>query len=420
MKRFFSDAAITAFAQFCGAGAALLIQIISTRYLLVAEYGAFSTIQAVILITEAVFLARGGEIALDYIGKFWEKDSLKVAYFKKKLFYFEIKYNLYVYIGVTVFSAVLFRFVDFSFEWLLLLAISIPLQSGYGVAKSILTVAGDFRVLSLLEIMNSAFLVLTGIVFISRFGVYGLISTVLCAALLKNVSYLFAVRYLYGDRFSKDAGSLSHFDRVEFRFFSANVYSVVRNFLMNFSSQGDLIILSLFQGPEAVANYKIAKTISSIPVKLVAPVWVVMRSRIMMLIRTNDISNLRMKILKTAFLLILFGAILSVPVTLMGEVIISKAFGEEYINSISACAWLLAGSWIFGALSGWLSFACVISPKKNIGIYIYGAWAIVVLVGGFSWGGESYSAMAATSCFGMLLSSVIGWLFFMRRSAWVH
>lgn len=120
----------------------------------------------------------------------------------------------------------------------------------------------------------------------------------------------------------------------------------------------------------------------------------------------------------SGFALVVVGAIGALPLSYYTKQFITYAFGEDYGAASSAALWLLSGTWLFGAVSGWLNFACVITSRKFAGSFIYFVWAVVVAVGGLFWGWESATNMAVVSAMGMGSASLFGWIYYMRRDSW--
>lgn len=418
MRRFLSDAAFTAFSQLVSALAAFAIQVYVARAVSLADYGQYASIQAFVLLVEAIFIARGGEIALQYIGQNWKINMSRALWFSKRLCLLDARFNTLIYFVVIVLGYMLNTILNFNWEWLALLALTIPAQIGYGVFKSTFVVDGRFRQLAYLEIIYSIVLVVLVMLFVAWNGILGFVLALALGAAIKTIlARAYSQRYWpAGLKADPPEGVMSYNSEL---FWNANLHSILRNSLMNGASQGDLLILNAMQGPEVAALYKVAKTTAAIPVRVVTPVWVVLRSRIMSSMRRQDFARIRYMLVVAGTVLVAAGAAGAVPLNHFAQPLIALAFGEAYGAASSAALWLLLGTWIFGAVSGWLNFACVITSRKIVGSIIYFVWAVVVLVGGLFWGRESATNMAVVSALGMALASLIGWTYFMRKDAWI-
>lgn len=419
MKRFFSDAAFTASSQLISALCAIAIQAYVARRVPLGDYGQYAAIQAYVLLIESIFVARGGEVALQYIGRFWCVDMPRAFWYRNHLVRLDWRMNIVIY-AITIFFGFLFGSVfNFKWEWLILLALTIPAQIGYGVWKSIFIVDGKLKQQACFEISYAFILVTLALELTRWFGIKGLILATVFAAFLKTIlawqitRHYWPVDIIAAPPVGDPGVSLSHFR-------NANVHSIIRNAFMNGASQGDLLLVNALRGPEAAALYKVAKSIASIPIRAVTPAWVALRPRIMSSMRSQNIDHLhRLLILPAAFLAVI-GIILAWPLVSYGEALIIFVFGTSYSSATLAALWLLLGTWIFGAISGWLSFACVISSRKLAGSLIYFIWLVGVVLGGLLWGKESPTSMPMVVASSMTMAALAGWLFFMQPRAWLN
>lgn len=418
MRRFFSDAAFTSLSQFFSAIAALVMQVYVARTVPLEDYGKFAAIQAFVLLIEAVFVARGGEVAMQFVGHNWKTDMPRALWFSKYLCALDAKYNSIIYLLVVVSGFLLASLLNFHWEWLAVLALTIPAQIGYGVYKSVFVADGRFRELALLEIVCSLMLISLTLVFVSLLGIVGFIAALVASAVVKTLLTRLCSLGFWpkGLQVSK---SFHFVDRSDPMFRAANVHSIVRNGLMSGASQGDILLLNALQGPEVAALYKVAKTVAAVPVRVVAPVWVVMRSRILSAMRLQNTHRIRQILFAAGIFLVFVGIVCAVPLLLYADKLMVLVFGDAYLPASHAALLLLLGTWMFGAVSGWLNFACVITSHKMAGTLIYFVWAFVVLAGGLMWGGESASNMATVAALGMGLASISGWFYFMRDKAWI-
>ncbi len=417
MKRFLSDAAFTSVSQLFSAIAALIMQVYVARTVSVTDYGQFAAIQAFVLLVEAVFIARGGEVAMQFVGHNWKTDMPRALWFSKRLCMLDAKYNSIIYLLVVVFGFLLSSFLNFHWGWLAVLALTIPAQIGYGVFKSVFVADGRFRQLALLEIVCSIILIALTLFFVSWLGILGFIVAVVVGAAAKT---LLAHQYSQGfwpkDLRVPEADMIVEETTPVFR--ASNAHSIFRNALMSGSSQGDILLLNALQGAEVAALYKAAKTVAAVPVRVVTPAWVVMRSRILSAMRQRNFQRIRQLLTVSGVFLVVCGVVCAIPLFFYASQIMGLVFGDAYRSASHAAVWLLLGTWMFGAVSGWLNFACVITSRKMAGTLIYFVWAFVVLVGGLMWGAESASNMAMVAALGMGLASLSGWIYFMRDQAW--
>lgn len=418
MRRFLSDAAFTVTSQLVSAMGALVIQIYVARTVSLGDYGRYAVIQSFVLVVEAIFVARGGEVALQYIGQYWKVDMPRALWYRVRLGRLDARMNVFIYLLVVFVGYLLSARLNFRWDWLALLALSIPAQIGYGVWKSIFIVDGRLKNLAYLEIICSVLLVILTISFTTWLGIRGLlIAFVLGGAVKTLLTRSISQGYWPSGLVAVPPGEYDEMAMSRFR--SANIHSIVRNAFTTGASQGDLLLVNALRGPEAAGLYKAAKTIAAIPIRAVTPAWVALRPRIMASMRNHDVGRVRRLLILPGALLAGLGVIGALPLARYGEALVTFAFGDTYCAATSVALWLLLGTWVFGAVSGWLNFACVITSRKIAGSMIYFIWLAGIIVGGVLWGKESATAMGMVAAASMALAALAGWVYFMRADAWV-
>lgn len=419
MKSFFSDISVSALSQVVFAISVLLIQIHVTRTVPVAEYGMYAATQAIVTLIEAVFIARGGEVALQYIGRHWNMNMPLALWYRTKLIRLDVKANLLIYAIIVGTGYLMSSTLSFDPLLLAVLALTIPAQIGYGVWKATLIADHRLKEAAQIEIIYSVLVLMLATGLTSMYGIKGLICGLVIGSFFKTLSTRYiALKYWPKDLLLKEPDDDDAIVKASFR--QANGHSVFRNAVMNGATQGDIIILNALGGPQSAAVYKVAKTIAAIPVRVSAPVWAAIRPRIMAAQRHGEFDHLRKLLVLPALTLTLIGL---TAITLLDSYLpslIVALYGEQYQAAGPVVFWLLIGTWIFGAVTGWLSFVCVISNRKTAGSSIYMVWLIAILIGGLLWGSKSEINMAMVAAAGMTLSAIAGWLYFTRRSAWIE
>lgn len=419
MRRFFSDAAFTASSQLFSALSTLGIQIYVVRSVSLGEYGQYAAVQAYVSLIEAIFVARGGEVALQYLGKYWRLNNTYVLWYKHYLVRFDVRMNIAIYAATLLLGYFLGSMFSFKWEWIALLALNIPAQIGYGVWKSVFIVDSKLKQMAYFEIGCSIFLAVVALSASALMGIVGLILAMVLTTLFKTILAR-QITQRYWPANSHPASPPPQLNRDDNLFRNANVHSVVRNTFMNGAAQGDVLLLNALRGPEAVALYKIAKMIAAIPVRAIAPAWVALRPRIIECMRSNNIKRLHRLLILPASILVVVGGLIAWPLAHYGDTLLALGFGEAYAATLSPALWLMLGTWMFGAISGWLNLACVISPHKTVGTMIYAIWFAGVLLGGLLWGKESATAMAMVAGLSMVIAALAGWGYFLRTDAWVN
>lgn len=417
MIRFFSDAVFITASQFVSAIGTFIVQVYVVRTVQVSDYGQYAAIQALVSLVEAVFVARGGEVALQFIGQYWQVDMARALGYRSRLDYLEARLNFLIYFFVVMAGYSLSAVLNFRWGWLALLALTIPSQIGYGVSKGVFIVAGRLKSLAVLEMICTAVFVVLAITCTAWLGIQGLLIALVVNSVVKTaLARWFSKDFWSAGLVAVASGYDDELNKSLFR--SANIHSIVRNTFMNGASHGDVLLVSALRGPEAAGLYKAAKTIAAIPVRAVAPAWIALRPRIMASWRKHDVHRIRLLLILPGALLTAFGVIGIFPLVKCGEVLVTLAFGDSYRAATAVALWLLLGTWILGAVTGWLNFACAITTRKMAGSLIYLLWFVCMLAGGVVWGKNSATAMAIVATGSMSLTAFAGWACFMRVSAW--
>jgi len=419
VKRFLSDAVFTTVSQIVVALVAIGIQVYVVRTVSLSEYGQYATVQAFVLFVEAVFVGRGGEVALQYIGKCWHVDMPRAFWYRSKLLRMDMKANVIIY-AITILVGVIFgSFINLNLEWLIILALTIPAQIGYGVWKSVFIVDGRLKQQASFEICYTLILGISVFLLINLAGIAGLLIALVLASFLKTMLARMITQHYWPRNLVAVPPSNNESESGN-QFRNANVHAIVRNSFMNGALQGDLLLINALRGPEAVALYKVAKTIAAIPIRVVVPIWVVLRPRIISAMREQSFNRLRRLLIFPAVIFAFIGLLFVWPMLNYGESLIVSIFGDQYSAATPLAYWLIIGTWCFGAITGWLNFACVITTRKLVGSMIYLLWFAGVVVGGMFWGKSSVESMAMVVAASMVAAAFVGWIYFLRESSWIE
>ena len=255
-------------------------------------------------------------------------------------------------------------------------------------------------------------------IIVALYGISGLVVTFAVNALIKTQLAAYLTKRYWPEGLQaieppdvQTAKSLSSF-------YKSGVHSILRNFFMSGTAQVDLLILNMARGPEVTAIYKAARTMAAVPIRGAAPAWVALRPRILKCLREGDIRRLRQLLLLPAGLLLLAGLLFAMIIAAWGGDLMAVTYGSHYVAATPALFWLLVGTWVFGGASGWLNFACIISKRKNIGTGIYMVAMCGVVLGGLWYGVNGPTQMAQVVAVSSIIAAILGWTFFMRKSAW--
>ena len=127
-------------------------QIILAKFLEVKTFGMFALAQTYINLIEMTVVVRGGEVALYWIGRSWKERNISIVRgYAKFLSYRELVWNILTYVAIVLSVFLLKKTDKFDPYLVTILGLSIPAQSGYGVAKSIFVASDRIKLLAFLK-----------------------------------------------------------------------------------------------------------------------------------------------------------------------------------------------------------------------------------------------------------------------------
>lgn len=414
MRRIFSDVGYMGLSQLIIAIGQLALQMYVVRNTTLHEYGEFIGSQVIVTVIESIFVARGGELALRYVGPCWTKgDYLSARLFSKAIIRIDKYLNWILCILLACLAFIASSSLNLNPSYLLLLSLTIPAQIGYGLYKSLFIVSSRLRQQSLFEINFAAIQITTGIIGVLTLGIYGLIISTVITAFAKTLIARKITEKWWPGESTED--SHLHKDVDIKNWWRDSIHSVVRNSFFSGSNQIDIILLNAFRGSETVALYKIAKTLSSIPIRLAAPIWSALRPRMLHSWNRGDRKKIVKLILIPASLMLCFLPVMLVLSWLYGREFIIHVYGSEYALAITPFFFLLVGAWIFNVSTGWYRFWILIVKERLSSTNISGLQFFMLLALGISYGSHSIQSMAQVIAVSMTLISLICWYELFRK-----
>lgn len=392
MKRLVSDVGFTALSHIVGMISIIGVQIVLARNTTPAVFGQVALAQAMVTLVEATIVARGHEVALQVLGQNWSKGHARLRAVSRLLMRFDILISLAAY---ALFAAVAFAvapLIGANGLFIATLGLAVILQIGYGMRRSLFLLNNQVRKQAVLEIAQ--WLVTLGLCvpLVLLMGEWGLVVGVLGAAAFKNWSVYAASATLWRD--VKRAPAIDIGDQTRQIINNSSLHSVMRSLLTNGAANADMLILGMLGRPEIVAAYRVAKTLSSMPVRIAGPLWVVLRPR---LLNALLVDNHRRYCL-IVFTAAAFFAVASFFAVLLawavGRPVLAHFYGAAYVTALHPMLVLMVGSAVFGAVTGWLPFTLVITSRKSLGTAIFAAQLLLVGIVGMLLGGQSALAMA--------------------------
>jgi O-antigen/teichoic acid export membrane protein len=409
LRRFVSDTFAVASAHGLGALAMLGVQVVLVRVLSLDGYGAFALAQAFVLLFEAVFVPRSGEIALQTIGQAWHQEPGRVQFLAKRLRREELQWNLAIWVILAATAYLLSAQLKIDIALAAGLALAIPLQAGYGVSKAVIVVAHRIKQQSLFEICIHAITLFAVGVGVIMAGLPGAVAGYVAVAAIKTrIAHFWANRLITKDCPPDEASELV-VRRATFRRLSA--IAVWRNGCQAAAQQGDLLIVGSALGNDAAAIYKAAKTIAAVPGRAIAPLWGALRPRLMKAVGTKDRPQMVRLIVWPGVLVLAATVPIYFLIEFLAPLAVRWIFTDSYATAAAPLVILGIGAWIFFGATGWLGFLAIISERKRATTLLFTLNASVILLFGTLLGRDAMS-MAAVVCGAQVITSAAAWGWF--------
>jgi O-antigen/teichoic acid export membrane protein len=182
------------------------------------------------------------------------------------------------------------------------------------------------------------------------------------------------------------------------------------------AGQIDLVVLNAVAGAEAIAVYKIAKSLSTIPVRATAPLWSALRPRLLAAWHAGR----PRRVLELVGLpaLGMLGAMLlaAAPVVMLAPWLIGRVYGAEYATAAVPFLHLVWGTLLFQSLTGWFGFWVIIAEQRTAGTLVYALYLALLAIGAAVYGRHGSAQMALAVAVASGLSSVVCWALFVART----
>ena len=402
LKLFIRDSVFIASSQILNSLVLIAVQIYLARTLSLSEYGEISLALAFLNIVESIFVARSTEVTINLVGSSWGTNFSIAKSHEETQRIHEIYWCLGSFTLLVVFASILKNLLSINMIYLTLMASSILFQAGFGVSKGIFIVSGQLKNLSLLEIINSIFSLTLFVFLIFNFGAVGFIFGVPIAALFKNLLLTWYTKYIWPKGISSDK-------TITYGPSHLSIHSILRNIFLNISSQADIIILGLLNTKESLAVYKVAKTLANIPIRISYPIWASLRPKMIHAVTNGSFSDLRRLLLVPA----IFFLLTMIPIVFLAFIIfdpfVLQTYGKKYLIALYPFIALIIGSWIYNAVTGWMSFMLIISPQKKIMSSFVGIFAFLIVLVSFCFH-ENLTYFSIAISLTTVLMSLISWV----------
>lgn len=382
---------------------AFVLQVMIARLLGLQLYGVYATNLAVVAIAEIPIVVRSGELAMRAMRPYPGNATPSYWALSRMLVRRDVWPFCGAYVAVAVAGWGFGSYLNLDPLLLAILALGIPAQIGYGAYKSLFFVHNQMPRLGRMELTYAVALVALSVSGFFALGIHGLAAAAVVAALIKTLLARHGSR-----QFTRADGELT--EPPELDMSRDSLYSIARNSLSNGLTQVDVILLSQTQLPEAIALYKVGKSLTSLPIKLSFPLWRMLQPQIMAAVRADDRGFERRAVLTGSLgfgMLMVFALPLAL---LLGEDLIALAYGEPFRGAFVYFLILMIGVWLFSGVAGWFSFWCVVGKSQLYGIVVYAAAFLLVLLGGLAWGMTSPWRMACVVSGSLVVATVLAYM----------
>ncbi len=412
---FREDAAWTAISHFTVALSMLAVQVAVVRLTNKAAFGAYAAAAALASLCEAMVVPRGGDLALQFVGRFLARGRAAHARAAAR----RVVQRDWLIMGATfLFLALaalpLSRIVDTE-AWLIpACALTIPAQVGYGTYKAILIADSRIREQAWLEIGYAVVYAVLAPVAVFAAGIGGFAVAVGACALAKTLTARAVALRRWEARSADPEEPSAQEDVAAEPWERSEGHAILRNGFLYGASQVDVLVLSALGSRESVAVYRVAKSLAGLPARVAGPVWAAIRPRLLRAWHARDAVGAWRLVTRPAAVFVFIGLAVLPGVWLVRDWLVEGLYGAEYRVAALPFVLLLCGTWLQGAVSAWFGFWVVLAERRRTGTMV-ALLTFLAMLAGSLWAGRRGAlsvAIAVTSSFTVV--SVIHWIVFWR------
>jgi O-antigen/teichoic acid export membrane protein len=416
MRAFVTDAAASALSQVIAVIALIATQVVVVRTVDMASFGTYATATAICALLDMVYVARSGEVALQTIGAAWSTGRTgDVRELAREITKRDLVIALAI-LAVAVPAAAFTAGRELSLAFCVsMLSIGTATQVGYGVSKTAFIVTRRLQEQARFEVVFSVLQWAACTVAVIVAGIRGLIAAQVATSLFKTV---WARRCTAGWLERGSARSTTQSNRIHGAGLTTlEGWAVVRNLLAALGQQADILMLAALRGGDAVALYRVARTLASIPTRCAAPVWVAVRPRLIAAWHAGDRDRLTRIVVLPAIGMLTTTVVGVLVGSAVGSRLLALVYGPEYVSALWPALVLIAGAGVFAGATGWLAIWVVASGHYALGIVPSLVLSVVVLIVGGTWSDGDPLRMALTVAGAMVCASALGWGILVRAIA---
>lgn len=344
----------------------IIIQIIVVRNSNPSDYGVFAFTFSVFNIFDLLVSGYSSDISLQIIGKnsvstkiHDQTDTLSFL-FARDIKAYSIGFFIALFIGFFI------SFTDnFSFHYYLILLFGLIFNIGYSSIKNILISYNLTELQTKYELICVFISLVLSISFTILGGITGYAISLSAYILLK----LIVGYYIIDTKGLKINNILKRlFSGKSAQIMEPNMvyFSILRNGLANLNNQLDILLLGILPfSSTVIAYYKVAKTLSGLPAKIVYPVWSALRGRMVEAYYNQNVIRLKSLILKPTLVFSFIFLVAFIFSYFTAEQIVTLLFGEEFSFAAQIFIILLFGSLILQLTNNWFNFWVIIANKNQ-------------------------------------------------------
>lgn len=336
-----------------------------------ADYGVFAFTFAIYSIVESIATGFSADHAMQRLGKNSIQRSIKdQAVNFASLIIYDINFYLIV-AGFCTMAGIFMSFLkNFNIYIWLILCFSLVFQIGYSAVKNLLIVYNLIEVQTRYEMECVALILILSILGTWMSGIEGYALSISIYQLFKLLLGITKIKSLgLSWKHIKPHLSLSNYNlntsaRIAFTAFT-------RNGLSNLYNQLDILLLGVLTGNQSfLANYKVAKTLSGLPTKVVYPVWAALRGRMVQAYYANDFTRLRMLVMRPLFVFAGLFILLFLAALIVAPYLIPFIYGPEYVGVTQVFLILLVGTLVWQMSNNWFNFWVIMAGQSRAYIMI--------------------------------------------------
>jgi O-antigen/teichoic acid export membrane protein len=366
-KNIFTISAIT----YAGIVIIFLTQVMIVNMVSVSDYGVYATLIAIISLIEAPLVSRSSELVMKRVGEKWNNnhkdDALAIITY---IIHTEKKLFISVFLAIVMGSLLWSYFWELNVTYLIILAVSIPLQIGYAVYKGFLIIINEVYLQSLTEVSFSILTLTLSFIGLFLFGIVGLFGSIVISAYLKTQ----ISKYIYKKQlltFNVEVAEDHNYEIEKLEYSRRSINSMFKIFTQNGITQIDIMLLGVFQKPEIVAVYKVGKSLAGLPTKVSIPIWRYFYPGLVKAVNTHDLNSRRETIAKGSAIVLFLFSIVYLCSYFVGEYVIDVLYGRDYVEAYTIFMILLLGYGFFYAVNGWFKVWVALIDKMTIGSRFY-------------------------------------------------